>query len=133
MTFGYDEEPSVPEVLQMQSPDTGNEPPVYVVIRGPIRAQELPAKANGSKGWQVSDTDRVHVLRADPHRSRALVVSLVQPFKFAGTEAELTGQCAVWPAATPLEIKAVDDLYVQCATAAQTDTISVFQERWAEG
>lgn len=129
----WDEEPSVPEVLQMDPRDAGTDPPVYVIIRGPVRAQEVPAKANGGKGWTVSDTDSPHVLRADPHRSRALVCSIAQPFKFASTQAELGGQCAVWPAGVPLELKAVDDLYVQCATAGQSDTISVWQERWAEG
>jgi hypothetical protein len=128
----FDEEPDVRDVLQVQQPDTWAEPPVYVIIRGPIRAQEVPAKANGSKGYQVSDAMTTRVLTADPHRSRALVVSLAQPFRFAGTQGELGGQCAVWPAATPLEIKAVDELWVQCATAATTDTISVFQEHWAE-
>lgn len=128
----FEEEPDTRDVLQVEEPDTWVEPPVVVMIRGPIRAQELPAKANGSKGHQVSDLDTRRILTADPHRSRALVISLAQPFKFAGTQGELFGQCAVWPAATPLEIKAVDELWVQCATAATTDTISIFQERWAE-
>jgi hypothetical protein len=126
------EEPGAPEVLQMEPSGPVAEPIVAVVLRGPVRAQDLPAKANGSKGWTVSDTDTAHVLRADPHRSRALVVSIAHPFRFAGTQGELGGQCAVWPPAVPLEIKAVDDLFVQCATAGQSDTISVFQERWAE-
>lgn len=127
----WDEEPDVPEVLQMESPDIGT-PPVVVVIRGPIRAQEMPAKANGGKGYVVSDTDTKRVLTADPHRSRALVISLAQPFKFASTQGELSGQCPVWPALVPLEIKAVDELWVQCATSGQSDTVSVAQERWAE-
>lgn len=129
----YDEDPDADDVLQMDPYDPDTEPPVYVVTRGPVRVQDLPSKSSGAKGFTVSDTDAIRVLTADSHRSRALIVSFAQPFKFGSTQGELNGQCGIWPPLVPMEVKAVDELWVRCNTAATTDTISVIQERWAEG
>lgn len=128
----WEPEPDTDEVLQYEPDDVGT--PVVVVVRGPVHSQSLPSKAAGARGRQVTDTTGVRLLTADPHRSRALICSLAKPFLFGGGKAEVEiGQAGVWPAGVPLEVKAVDELWVMCQATGQTDTITVYQERWAEG
>jgi hypothetical protein len=128
-------EPDDLEVLQVEVEPVGKEPPVRVVVDGPTRTQELPHKggATFTKALAASPAQPIRVLRADPRRAVARLVSLDQTFLFAFTQATASdpSTMARWPANVPLVISAATDIFL--ASYSTAATVTVVTELWATG
>lgn len=126
---GFDLEPDPDEVLQVED----DEPTVCVVVQGPVRTQSLPRKSAGIKGVTVKDGPPTQLLRADPYRASAVIIPMGDPILIGGSEQEIQGgQPGQIPADTPVTVTARDEVWVQALGVAAL-TVTVIQERWAEG
>lgn len=106
--------------------------PVPVVVEGPARVQTLPAPQYVTRNYQgVTSSVATQVLSHEDRRSRALVLSIDQPIYVGRTPGEVeSGIAAVWPDNVPLEILSGASVYVMCAAAGATTTVSVSAEYW---
>lgn len=125
-------DPDPGEILQTEEdpPDSAHVPVVAVAVEGPVRVQTLPSEGAGLRGYSVSATEPVQVLRADPHRSRAVVHAVDAVIKIGGTQAEvLSPNAAKLASGAVLELLSREDLFVMADTG--TAAVTVLQERWA--
>lgn len=125
-----DLQPDVTEILQEEAPDSGIIP---VDIQGPIRTQNLPRKLAASRTVTFGDVTPKRLLRANPMRASANLVSFTSDMLVAFNRAakEDPSTMARWPMNTPLLVTAATDVYVAPVTAPMT--ISVVAEYWAVG
>lgn len=129
-----DMNPDIDEVLQVEPTD---EPVVKVAVEGQVRTQELPTKraTAGAKLGVGTFTDsfgHVQILRADPRRKKATIVSPVDfyiSFSDYGAQQQFTS--CFWPAKVPCVVTAVTDVYV--SSTAGTADIFFITESWATG
>lgn len=131
-------QPDIAEVLQTEEPE-GKEPTVKVTQQGPVRTQALPRKSGSTKTVQAT-TARVTLLRPNPRRASALIISDA-PFYFAFTLAAAQidttvtttpPTMALWPANVPLPMTSADT-YAVVAAKTGTAGVSAVVEYWAAG
>jgi hypothetical protein len=129
---GVELQPDNDEVLQAEPVYALNEPPVSVVVEGPVRTQPLPTKAGGTVTRTLTTTPGL-VLKADHRRRRALLVSVGQNIYVALNQASAqdVSRMALWPQNVPLELTNDSDVYAAAATG--TTQLGVVTELWATG
>jgi hypothetical protein len=129
-----DLQPDVSEVLQ-EEPEYVMSVQGAVSVRGPVRTQALPRKGGATRTRTVSDVKASQVLTADPRRARVTLMSMDQDMLVAFSDAasQDPSTMSAWPKGVPFTCDATVDVYVQCATAAQTTRVSITTELWAEG
>lgn len=122
-----DFEPDVEDVLQVES----TEPAVKVKVEGLVRTQQLPSKGGATFTRAVNVTTPVQVLRADPRRRRAVLMSADDILvAFSESTASQASTSFRLLAAKELDIFAVVDIWI-LGTAASF--VSVLTEMWAMG
>jgi hypothetical protein len=131
-----DLQPDIGEVLQ-EEPDY-KAPPIGVAVCGPVRTQALPRKGGSTRTLALSSDTVVHILRPDHRRAAAVLVSHTADFLIAYSEASSTHESTMAriPMGTLFTVTATVDVYVRCVgdeENPETTTLSVIQERWAEG
>lgn len=131
-TPGMDEQQPEPEPEEILQFEEGADPTVSVAVEGPVRTQELPRKSAGIRGVTVKDGPPTLLLRADPHRARAVIIPSGAPLLIAGSRQEIQGgQPGQLPDGQQLEFCARDELWGQ-SLGVSSITVTVIQERWAE-
>lgn len=125
-------QPDLEDVAQVL-PDPVNEPPVNVVVDGPVRTQALPRRAGATFTKPVGSAAPTFILRADGRRAAAYITSFDQDMlvAFSNASAQDASRMGRWPAGTPLPVEAATDVWVQAVTG--TSAVSVITEMWATG
>lgn len=123
-----DMEPDIGEVLQREDDP---EPTVKVTVEGPVRTQALPRKSAGIRGISLDSTAAKRLLTADPSRAQATIMTGAVAITIGGSKQEVEGgQPGQMPANQVWTLGASDELW---ASAASSTTVTVVQERWADG
>ena len=129
MSSEPDLSPDPDDVLQVEAP----EPAVRVEVVGPARVQALPRVSAGIRGLTVVDGPPKQLLTADPHRASATVITADTAILIAGSAQEVSGgQPGQIPAGTVVVFGSTDELWAAAAEGVAT-TVTVIQERWANG
>lgn len=130
MTDDVDLSPTVGEIVQEQPPAA--DPPVAVQIVGPVRSQALSRVSAGIRARTLDATTPVRLLTADPSRAVARLITNTDAILIAGSAPELiSGAPGTIPAALVVEFTAADEVWAMAASG--TATVTVVQERWANG
>lgn len=126
-----DLQPDIDDVLQ-EEPEL-DVPAVAVAVAGPVRTQQLPRKGGATRTYELSSTVVKELLTADPRRARATLVSHSEDFLVAYSlaGAEHPSSMARIPKNVLFEVGATVDVFVMAQ--ANTTTLSVVTEMWAEG
>lgn len=123
--------PDPDEILQLEDTEPAA---VKTTVEGPVRTQSLPRVSSGIRGVTVPDGPPKRLLTADPHRASATIIPIGQPLLIAGSAQEVSGgQPGQIPAGIAVTFTAADELWGACATALTSMTVTVIQERWANG
>lgn len=127
----YDPVEDMGDVLQDQEYDAGMVV-VPVCVKEPVRTQELPTTSGGSRRYDLTATETVRVLTADPRRRRALIQATGDDnVCLASTQADAAGPfCASFQSFTLLEITSCDELWARAEST--TLTLNILNEQWAE-
>jgi voltage-gated potassium channel Kch len=125
-------QPTTDEALQAEQ-EPGPGAPVEVTVNGPVRTQELPRKAGGTRTRFGVTTSVIKLLSADHRRAQAVVIAVTNPIRIALSlaSAQDISTMALWPVGVPYVLTADTELYV-CASTGTAD-ISVITEMWATG
>lgn len=128
-------QPDTAEVLQEEPAHYQAIPVCVEDVKAPVRVQLLPQKGGSTRTRTVSDVKATQVLEANPRRGSAVLMSMDQEMLVAFSQASCQdpSTMSVWPKAVPFPVPATVDVYVQCATAAQTTRVSITTSLWAEG
>lgn len=128
-----DLQPDVSEVIQEEPEAEYSTPIVDVAVCGPVRTQQLPRKAGGTKTVTLDAITPKHILTADHRRGMAYLVSHTEDFMLAYSKTSSTDDesMARIPKNILFPVGATVDVYVKAQ--ATTTTLSVVQEGWAAG
>jgi hypothetical protein len=130
-----DLQPGLDEVLQAEEPT--HEPPVTVVVAGPVRVQTLPQKSGSTKTVALAAAGAtvfpIRVLQADHRRARATILAIGGAMRIAFNSAskETPATMALWPANVAYAHLGDDEIWVAADTTAIT--VSVLVGKWAVG
>ena len=117
------------EIQQNEEPATAIVVPVEITT--PVRTQELPSKLSGLGTKTLTTTPQV-ILRKDPRRKRATIISFDQDFRLGVTKAQAdptSGTGADWPQDVPLPIDTSEEIWA--ASLTSTSKLTIIQEAWA--
>ena len=121
--------PDPEDVFQVEA----DEPVVKVKAEGPVRVQTLPRQSAGIRGVTVPDGPAKQLLAADPSRAIARIITSDKAILIAASKQEVEGgQPGQIPIGTVVEFTAADELWAACL-GGTTTTVTVIQERWANG
>ena len=101
-------------------------------VKVPLKTQSLPRKLATSQTRTETTTVR-RVLRADPYRASAVIISYDQDIRMAFNEASAQDDTTMarWPVDTPYTHTARTELWIKTVTGSSET--SVITERWATG
>lgn len=128
-------QPDTDDVLQVE-PKAAPLVPIPVTVEGPVRTQDPPDMAlQVSQAFLDSTGGFIQpqrILGDDPFRARARIVSKDQAIRVGTSQKQVMNPttCAIWPANTPLEIRARSELWL--AADVNTTVVSVITEKWQD-
>lgn len=129
-------QPDNATVLQEEG-ELGLSVPVCITdAKTPVPVQVLPRKG-GTSFTKTLSTTPLRILRADPRRARAQLISTAAAdtflVAFSRAAAQDTTTMSVWPGATPFETEATTEIWVRLPDAGTPFSLGVTTELWAEG
>lgn len=124
---GTDTSPDLGELLQLDEPPAMQTVPVRLTEAGTF--WPLPNRRVRIDEVQCDDVTWVQIVDGSKKRSRAVLVCSTNPMRI---RVSTSGSGMAWPVAEPYVITHTNAVFVQCATAAQTTTVGVTEEFWAD-
>jgi hypothetical protein len=130
-----DLQPETDEVLQSEARVDPTGSVCIEYVKTPVRVQELPRKGGVTRTYTVSDTAVKQLIAADHFRGKATIISIGQNMLIGFNQVSTSDptMMALWPANVPFYVTASVDVYVLCAAAGMTTSISLATELWATG
>lgn len=119
--------PDLDELLQVDEAPAMSTVPVRLTEAATV--WQLPNRRVRIDEQLCNDTDWVQLLDGSKKRSRAVLVAATNPIRI---RVSTSGTGMAWPVAEPYPITHTQAVWVQCATAAQTATVGVTEEFWAD-
>lgn len=131
-----DLQPDVADVLQEEGVPLQSVPVCVTDVKAPVRVQQLPRKG-GATFTKTLTTDPLRVLTADHRRARAQVISTAAAnvflVAFTQTAAQDESTMTLWMGGVPFETTATTEVWLRLPASAESFTVGVSTELWAEG
>lgn len=119
--------PDLDELLQLDEPPAMSTVPVRLTEAGTF--WPLPNRRVRIDEQLCDDTQWIQIVDGSKKRSRATLICATNPMKI---RVSTSGAGMAWPVAVPYVITHTQAVFVQCATAAQSTTVGVTEEFWAD-
>jgi hypothetical protein len=119
--------PDLAELLQLDEMPGMATVPVMLAEAGTF--WKLPNRRVRIDEVTCDDTNWFQIVDGSKKRAREVIVSTTNPMRI---RVSTSGAGMQWPAGVPYLIEHTNNVFVLCATAAQTCVIGVTEEFWAD-